>query len=191
MNRKLTLLGYSRQLIPSNWKMYFENLKDPYHATLLHAFFITFGLWRADSQSESNPSPDGKHGIMMSRNEGKKVTEATAELTRFKGRFELNDKVTVTPRREFADGRVIGVTLFPGVVLHQQANTLAMRHIIPRSPGEVEISWTFYGYEDDDAELTRLRLRHANLMGPAGFVSIDDSEVLSQCQTGIRGYDGA
>ncbi len=191
MNRKLTLLGYSRQLIPSNWKMYFENLKDPYHATLLHAFFITFGLWRADSQSESNPSPDGKHGIMMSRNEGKKVTEATAELTRFKGRFELNDKDTVTPRREFADGRVIGVTLFPGVVLHQQANTLAMRHIIPRSPGEVEISWTFYGYEDDDAELTRLRLRHANLMGPAGFVSIDDSEVLSQCQTGIRGYDGA
>ena len=25
-----------RKLIPSNWKLYIENLKDPYHATLLH-----------------------------------------------------------------------------------------------------------------------------------------------------------
>ena len=62
--RALRLLGYNRQLIPSNWKMYVENLKDPYHATLLHSFLITFGLWRADTQSESIPTEGGKHGIM-------------------------------------------------------------------------------------------------------------------------------
>jgi len=25
-----------------NWKLYHENLRDPYHATLLHTFLVTF-----------------------------------------------------------------------------------------------------------------------------------------------------
>jgi len=182
--RKLKLLGYNRQLIECNWKMYFENLKDPYHATLLHAFFITFGLWRADSESSSSVDGDGRHGVMVSRNAGKKVTAATKEMTRFQGTLELNDKDSVTPRPEFEDRKVVGITLFPSVVLQQQANTLAMRQIVPKSADFTEISWHFFGYADDPPEMTRLRLRHANLMGPSGFVSIDDSEVLTQCQFG-------
>jgi salicylate 5-hydroxylase large subunit len=43
--RDLTLLGYTKQLIPSNWKLMFENLKDPYHASLMHVFLVTFGLY--------------------------------------------------------------------------------------------------------------------------------------------------
>jgi salicylate 5-hydroxylase large subunit len=36
------------------------------------------------------------------------------------------------------------------------------------------------------------RLRHANLMGPAGFVSIDDSEVMDLTQRGLcAAADGA
>ena len=45
------LLGYSRQRIPGNWKLMMENIKDPYHPGLLHTWFVTFGLWRADQQS--------------------------------------------------------------------------------------------------------------------------------------------
>lgn len=186
--RPLKLLGYNRQLINSNWKMYIENLKDPYHATLLHSFLITFGLWRADTQSESIPTEGGKHGIMVSRNVGKKTSAATGEIARFKNLLELADMDTVTPRQEFADGKVIGLSLFPGVVLHQQANTLGMRHIIPKSVDSFELCWTFYGYEDDDPAITRLRLRHANLYGPAGFVAMEDGEVLVECQQGVTGY---
>ncbi len=29
----------------------FENIKDPYHASLLHVFLVTFGLFRADQPS--------------------------------------------------------------------------------------------------------------------------------------------
>ena len=36
--RKLHLHGYYKNEVPANWKMYHENLKDPYHATLLHSF---------------------------------------------------------------------------------------------------------------------------------------------------------
>jgi hypothetical protein len=37
--------------------------------------------------------------------------------------------------------------------------------------------------------MTARRLRHANLMGPAGFVSVDDSEVMDLAQRGIATDD--
>src|SRR6185437_11383286 len=49
--RKLQLLGYYRNTVPANWKLYHENLKDPYHATLLHAYLVTFGLLVAGNKS--------------------------------------------------------------------------------------------------------------------------------------------
>ncbi|MFZ4758321.1 MAG: aromatic ring-hydroxylating dioxygenase subunit alpha [Burkholderiaceae bacterium] len=186
--RELRLLGITRQLIPANWKTYLENLKDPYHATLLHTFYITFGLWRADSESECVPTGGGKHSVMISHNMGKKVTEATPEMKRFRGDFQLLDMETVTPRREFNAGRVGGAWVFPAAQLGIQANSLKTRHVIPRSPGEHELVFTYYGFADDDEEMQRLRLKHANLLGPAGFVSMDDSEMLTQVQFGAQGY---
>lgn len=186
--KKLKLLGYSRQLIPSNWKMYLENLKDPYHATLLHTFYITFGLWRADSKSECIPTGGGAHSVMVSHNEGKKVTEATSEMKRFRHDLRILDAETVTPRAEFNRGRVGGAWVFPAAQFGIQANSLKSRHVIPRGPNAHELIFTYYGYEDDDEEMTRLRLKHANLLGPAGFVSMDDSEMLKQVQTGVTGY---
>ena len=34
--------------------------------------------------------------------------------------------------------------------------------------------------------MTQRRLRQANLMGPSGYVSIDDSEVMALAQRGVR-----
>ena len=34
----LRVLGHYSQKLPSNWKLYIENVKDPYHASILHAF---------------------------------------------------------------------------------------------------------------------------------------------------------
>src|ERR1041385_1532751 len=50
--RALRLLGYNRQRIPGNWKLMQENIKDPYHPGLLHTWFVTFGLWRADNAAQ-------------------------------------------------------------------------------------------------------------------------------------------
>ena len=49
--RKLKVLGHYRHSLPGNWKLYHENLKDPYHATLLHTFLVTFGLLVAGNRS--------------------------------------------------------------------------------------------------------------------------------------------
>jgi len=76
-------------------------------------------------------------------------------------------------------------TLWPNLIIQQQSNTLATRQLITRGPGEFELFWTFFGYATDSEEMTLRRLRQANLMGPAGFVSIDDSEVMKFSQDGI------
>lgn len=71
------------------------------------------------------------------------------------------------------------------LIIQQQSNTLAMRQLVTRGPGAFELAWTFFGYATDTPEMTARRLRQANLMGPAGFVSIDDSEVLAFTQQGV------
>jgi len=186
--KPLVLLGYHRQLIPANWKLYVENLKDPYHATLLHTFYITFGLWRADNRSECHLTKGGMHSVMISHNEGKKVTDATSQMSRFRGDFEVLDKETVTPRPEFNRGRVGGPWIFPSCTVGIQANSLKVRLVIPKSPTEFELLFTFFGYADDDADMTRHRVKQANLTGPAGLVSMDDSEMLTQCQIGANAF---
>ena len=95
------------------------------------------------------------------------------------------------PEREFTgDDTVVIQTIWPAVIVQQQSNTLAMRHIIPRGPGAYELSWTFFGYADESAALTEKRVLQANLMGPAGFVSIDDSEVMAFTQRGVAAAPG-
>ena len=63
-----------------------------------------------------------------------------------------------------------------------------MRQVVPKGPDKMELIWTFFGYEEDTPELTLRRIKHANLLGPAGIVSIDDSEVLKYCQKAARGF---
>src|SRR5262245_32403961 len=63
--RKMRLLGRARQKIASNWKLAFENIKDPYHATLLHVFLVTFGLFRADQKSKVEMDDTGMHAALV------------------------------------------------------------------------------------------------------------------------------
>src|SRR2546429_6582037 len=44
MRAPVKVLGGYSQTLPSNWKLYMENVKDTYHASLLHTFFTTFRL---------------------------------------------------------------------------------------------------------------------------------------------------
>ncbi|HSV78969.1 MAG TPA: SRPBCC family protein [Ramlibacter sp.] len=186
--KPLRLLGQSRQLIPCNWKLYFENTRDPYHGTLLHTFFITFGLYRADSRHVTSPTEGGKHSVNYAAPGERKGdgTSIKAELKRFRD-IKLNDMETVTFVDEYGDGEMTAMQLFPGAFVQQHANILALRSIIPKGVGETEIDWTYFGYAEDDERMQRIRLKQANLLGPSGFVSMDDSELLKQMQAQVAG----
>ena len=69
-------------------------------------------------------------------------------------------------------------SVFPSAVFVQISNSLAVRQIRPRGVDEVEVFQTMLGYEDDPPEMTLHRLRQANLVGPAGLVSMEDGEAI-------------
>src|SRR6185437_15573961 len=46
MHGKPKILGTTSQILHNNWKLYLENVKDTYHASLLHTFFTTFRISR-------------------------------------------------------------------------------------------------------------------------------------------------
>ena len=191
--RELTLLGYSRQRIPGNWKLMQENIKDPYHPGLLHTWFVTFGLWRADQQSSMVVDARGRHAAMVSAKNDGGAGEASAGVTSFKENMVLHDDrvLDVVVEPWWRGPTVTMLTLFPSVIVQQQVNSLSTRHIVPRGPHAFDFVWTHFGFADDDAAMTRRRLRQANLFGPAGYVSADDGEVIEFSQRGFRQHQDA
>lgn len=186
--RALKILGYNRQRIPGNWKLMQENIKDPYHPGLLHTWFVTFGLWRADNQSQLRMDARHRHAAMIStRGSGGAQSTAATQVTQvssFKERMQLHDAsfLDIVPEPWWGGPTAVMTTLFPSVVLQQQVNSVSTRHIQPTGHGSFDFVWTHFGFEDDSDEMTERRLRQANLFGPAGFVSADDGEVIEFSQ---------
>ena len=188
--RELKVLGYTSQRIHSNWKLMFENIKDPYHASVLHVFLMTFGLFRMDQKSAVEMDATGRHSALISRRGGQADAAAAREMqNNLRTEYRLQDPRLLDVVREFpGDATVVMQTLWPNLIVQQQSNTLAMRQIVPRGPGLFDLNWTFFGYAADTPEMTQRRVRQANLMGPAGLVSVDDSEVLAMSQQGLGDY---
>ena len=186
--RKLKILGYNRQRIPGNWKLMQENIKDPYHPGLLHTWFVTFGLWRADNKSELKMDEQFRHAAMISTRGTGGKGEVTSGVTSFKDRMTLNDDrfLDVVHEPWWGEPTAVMMTVFPSVIIQQQVNSVSTRHIQPNGQGSFDFVWTHFGFEDDSEEMTRRRLRQANLFGPAGFVSADDGEVIEFSQEGFE-----
>ena len=186
--RKLVLLGYNNQRIPGNWKLMQENIKDPYHPGLLHTWFVTFGLWRADNRSELKMDDHFRHAAMISTRGTGDGSAETTNVSSFKQSMELHDPSFLDVEVEpwWNGPTAVMMTIFPSVILQQQVNSVSTRHIQPNGNGSFDFVWTHFGYEDDTPEMTERRLRQANLFGPAGFVSADDGEVIEFSQEGFE-----
>ncbi len=195
--RPLRVLGKMRQRIQTNWKTLVENFKDPYHATLLHVFFATFGIWRAGQRTEVRIDATGGSSTLVQQSpvvlERKRADEIEAEIAEqmrvFRKDFmSLAEPTILRVRREFPEDEdtVTMQTLWPNCAIHQNLNSLGVRLALPRGPHLIEVHWTFFGYASDDEEMTRRRLMHANFFGPGGLVTGDDIEVWQLNQRGVR-----
>jgi anthranilate 1,2-dioxygenase large subunit len=81
-------------------------------------------------------------------------------------------------------------TIWPNLIIQREMNTLGARQIIPTGPHEFIMKWTMFGFEGDDDEMTRHRLRQGNLMGPAGFLGLEDNEAIKFVQDGMQRVPG-
>jgi anthranilate 1,2-dioxygenase large subunit len=187
--RQLRVLGHYRHSLPGNWKLYHENLKDPYHATLLHSFLVNFGLLVVGNRSQMLADKSGRHGVMASAKSDKAVSgDAKKEMRAFKEGLSLNEKRFMNFIEEFdSPWSVTMSTIWPNLIVQREMNTLGVRQIVPTGPNEFIMKWTMFGFEGDDEEMTRHRLRQGNLMGPAGFLGLEDNEAIKFVQDGMLG----
>ncbi|MFM8547599.1 MAG: aromatic ring-hydroxylating dioxygenase subunit alpha [Betaproteobacteria bacterium] len=190
--RPLRVLGYNRQRIPGNWKLMQENIKDPYHPGLLHTWFVTFGLWRADNKSQLRMDARHRHAAMISQRGASGKAAQVTQVSSFKESMSLEDPgiLDIVHEPWWGEPTAVMTTIFPSVILQQQVNSVSTRHIQPNGRGSFDFVWTHFGFADDSAEMTERRLRQANLFGPAGYVSADDGEVIEFSQQGFESKPG-
>ncbi|MEC9341237.1 MAG: Rieske 2Fe-2S domain-containing protein [Pseudomonadota bacterium] len=188
-NRPVEVIGYHRQYMRSNWKLYADNTHDPYHASQLHLFHATFGLYRASQICGTDLDPSGLHNCVHSKagsDEGKLDGYRKEGGRSYDESYSLADPSVLAGWPEFADGDTLCIhVIFPNLVAQQIANTLATRQIVTHGPDAFELIWTYFGYVDDTPEQRAMRIKQINLIGPAGLISMEDGYVCEMVQDAI------
>jgi anthranilate 1,2-dioxygenase large subunit len=177
-NRPIRVLGYARQFIRANWKLYAENTRDSYHASLLHLFHTTFGIYRSSQGGGMFMDDARRHcmGRAYKRDEAAEISAYTdTNLRTYQKGYALADPSLLQTRKEFDVELTNSIhSIFPCLVVQQILNTLATRQILPKAPDAFELVFTFFGYTDDDHEMLQRRIKQANFVGPAGYISMED-----------------
>jgi len=195
MFKPVRILGFQRQIINGNWKLYQENLRDTYHASLLHSFFSTFGLDRVTNAGGTILDDAKRHSFVynkLSTLTGEKQRNSQASSSSYAevgvnpDRVTLKDTAILQYHNEYGDDQGLYIScMFPNGHYQQMNNCLNTRQMIPLSPTSFEVVWTHFGYADDSADMTELRKLQGNFIGPAGFVSMEDAEVIENLQSTI------
>jgi anthranilate 1,2-dioxygenase large subunit/terephthalate 1,2-dioxygenase oxygenase component alpha subunit len=173
--RELEIIGRFTEVLPNNWKLYAENARDTYHASLLHLFFATFKINRLSQGGGVTVSPDGGSHVSETMAPTEAEDTAYAGIRSVDSDFRLADPSLLEFVDEHGD-RVQQqiITVFPNFVLACTRNAIAVRHYLPRGTGETDLHWVYVGYADDSPEMRASRLRQLNLTGPAGYISLED-----------------
>jgi anthranilate 1,2-dioxygenase large subunit/terephthalate 1,2-dioxygenase oxygenase component alpha subunit len=189
MIKPVKLLGTYTQVLPNNWKLYMDNVKDTYHASLLHLFFTRFRINRLTQKGGVFVSADGAHHCTYTEMVEDRGDAYEAGGMRSAGGahdFRLEAPELLEQVDELGDNVSIQIlSLFPGFVLHQIRNSLAARQVVPKGIDRTELHWTLFGFADDDEAMLRRRLLQANLVGPAGYISMEDGAATGFVQRGV------
>ena len=190
MKEPVTLLGGYSQMLPNNWKLYMDNVKDTYHASLLHLFFTTFRLNRLEQKGGVIVGGDGGNHVSytMMKTDALATEYEKAGVRSAKHGYRLEAPELLESVDEIGDGITLQIlAVFPGFVLQQIMNSLAVRQVIPKGVNRTELVWTCFGYASDDPVMRERRLRQANLIGPAGYISMEDGAATGFVQRGVAG----
>ena len=180
VGRDMELLGTYTQYMPNNWKLYMENVRDSYHASILHMFQATFRMNRLSMKGGIKLSDNGWHHISYSVAETDREEHQynSKTLLSVKDGYLLSDPRLVDMWREFDCGTTLAIqSTFPNFVVQQIYNSIALRLCVPRGPEECELMWWILGCADDTKEQRDVRVRQSNLVGPGGLISMEDGVV--------------
>jgi anthranilate 1,2-dioxygenase large subunit len=169
---RLRLLGYQKASFDSNWKEYQDN--DGYHAPLLHRAFQLL-KWQA-GRGNAVATAYGHMGI-------------EANLKELANASFLRDPSIVEFKQANAPLTSIAMGLFPITVIVKHLDVINLRFAFPRSVDEVEVHYAYFCHLDDGDEMMTHRLRQSsNLLGPCGFISLEDGAIFNRLHTGSNTF---
>lgn len=175
---RLRLLGYQKVEFAANWKVYIDD--EGYHAPLLHRAFRIL-KWRGGEGSQRR-DPNG-HRVTRTRSGARPDARLLRdpELIAYRGG---ND-----PRNKFPDqaaGSLL-VTPWPLGAVMNHLDVINVRLANPVDPARTEVHYAYFAHADDDPDMVRHRLRQSsNLIGPSGFISLEDGAVFARVQRGLH-----
>jgi anthranilate 1,2-dioxygenase large subunit len=168
---RLKLLGYQKVAFASNWKEYSDN--EGYHGPLLHAAFRMLKF--AQGQ-----------GVQFMTPHAHKVNSASLAVP--EPNF-IEDGSVVEGRDPRLPPHNIVVSLFPVTIITRNLDVISIRYATPISPDETEVHYAYFAHADDDADLVEHRIRQAsNLIGPSGFISLEDGAVFNRLHVGSHSH---
>jgi phenylpropionate dioxygenase-like ring-hydroxylating dioxygenase large terminal subunit len=173
--RRFEIIGRFTEAMPNNWKLYAENVRDTYHASLLHLFFATFKINRMSQGGGTEISANTGSHVSTTLAPTEAVDTTYAGMRSVNEDYRLEDPALLDVVDDHGDQvRQQIISVFPTFVFQRTQNVMAVRHYLPRGPHRMDLHWIYLGYADDAPETRSRRLRHLNLAGPAGFVSLED-----------------
>jgi len=145
----------------------------------------------AGSKNAMISDPLGRHGTLASAKPDNVSTslddDTKKEMRNYREDFRLSDGRFLEYIREFkSPWSVTMQTIWPNLIVQRELNTLGIRHIVPNGPHSQIMIWTMFGYKGDSEDMIRHRLRQGNLMGPSGFLGVEDNEAIKFLQEGVR-----
>jgi anthranilate 1,2-dioxygenase large subunit/terephthalate 1,2-dioxygenase oxygenase component alpha subunit len=188
--RQIEIIGRFTEVLQNNWKMYAENVRDSYHASLLHLFFATFRINRLSQGGGLTISPNGACSVSSTIAPDTADDPAYAGMRSASDDFQLEDPCLLDVVDEHPDRiRQQIITVFPNFAMQKTQNAMALRFFVPDGVDRTRLEWIYFGYADDTDAMRKRRLRHLNLGGPAGFVSMEDGCIGNFVERGIATAD--
>ncbi len=173
--RPVMVTGYQRHTIRANWKLLYENSRDLYHAPQLHKFFGAFGIVQPQQDARAEMWHEGTHCLAT----------IWQDKSGRKKRIKLEEPGVATERSSLPDDIAISIIgIFPNCLFTLVGSAFSVRQFRPKAPDRFEVLYTYFTYADDPACL-REHLLQNNQFGPAGYVAMEDAEVVEKLQARI------
>lgn len=191
----------------ANWKMLQENSADGYHGLPTHSTY--FEYLRSRDGGERRGIKVGATGWVKNLGNGHAVGESIGEMPWGRPYARWVPGWGEACREEVAGiaaeigarlgkerGEVVAngdrnMIIFPNLVVND-IMAVTIRTFHPMAPGQMQInSWTLAPIGEGKASRDRRMRNFAEFLGPAGFATPDDVEMLESAQKGYANYASA
>jgi p-cumate 2,3-dioxygenase subunit alpha len=190
--------GSQAYSIRANWKLLVENSIDGYHGLPTHQRYFSF---LSDSGVDLRGGLDSPHQKALDLGNGHAVIEYLSPFGRPIARWvpsfgELaKARIEEKQRRleeRFGAERAFRIAqtgrnllIFPNLIIND-IMAITVRTFFPISPDYMEVNAWNLGPAEEDVDDSELRLDNfLTFLGPGGFATPDDVEMLESCQRGF------